>query len=115
MSELGVALVACASIDEARRLAHEAVAGKIAACASIIPWLESHYVWQGKPVVHQETCILFKLPEAGFDRLKSFVQKESSYEVPEILFWKVDASLDRFEEWVLSSCSVHQEHQASVK
>ncbi|MGC2246267.1 MAG: divalent cation tolerance protein CutA, partial [Terriglobales bacterium] len=43
MTDKRVVLTTCGSIEEARRIAHELVEQKLAACANIIPAVESIY------------------------------------------------------------------------
>jgi periplasmic divalent cation tolerance protein len=87
-------------IETARRIASELVKGSFAACANIIPSVESIYRWQGNMEQGNETLVLFKTTAA---RSASFQEKLKSlhpYEVPEIIFVPVTAGLPDYLRWV---------------
>lgn len=104
MSKLYLATLSCASLDEARRLAQGAIQNKIASCASILPWLESYYHWNEKMHAQQETKVLFKLPKKNKESLEKFILDQSSYDVPELLFFEVAHALKMYEQWALTAC-----------
>src|ERR1051326_7858476 len=72
--------------ETAQRIAMELVTEKLAACANILPQVESIYRWQGKIEHGDETLVFFKLSE---NRQSAFEEKLRSlhpYDVPEIIF-----------------------------
>src|SRR5437870_12325317 len=79
----------------ARRISNELVSANLAACANILPPIESIYRWKGKIEQGSETLVLFKLSE---DRQSPFQQKLRAlhpYEVPEIIFLPVTGEIGR--------------------
>jgi periplasmic divalent cation tolerance protein len=103
--KLVLALSTFPDADTGRRISTELVAGKFAACASILPSVESIYRWQGKIENGAETLVLFKLSE---ERQTAFQEKLRSlhpYEVPEILFVPVADGLPEYFRWVAESCA----------
>src|SRR5947209_9608882 len=79
--------------ETAQRIAKELVTEKFAACANILPQVESVYRWQGKIETANETLVFFKLSE---DRQSAFQEKLRSlhpYEVPEIIFLPISSGL----------------------
>lgn len=90
----------CGSLDEAREIARELVLKKMVACANIIPWVESIFLWDETLDVTQETKVIFKTTTDSFEKVKDFILERSKYEVPEILQLPVtDGNLD-YIEWV---------------
>ena len=90
--------------ETARRISNELVAGKLAACASILSNLESIYTWEGKIETANETLVFFKLRE---DRQAAFQEKLQSlhpYEVPEIIFIQLAGGLPDYLRWVADNC-----------
>ena len=90
-------------IETARRVARELVETKFAACANIIPAVESIYRWQGKVGQGNEALVLFKTTA---DRSAAFQEKLKSlhpYEVPEIIFVPLAAGLPEYLRWVVDS------------
>ena len=91
--------------ETAQRISHELVRGKLAACANILPTIDSIYRWQGKVEQGSETVVLFKLSE---DRQSAFQDKLRSlhpYAVPEIIFVAVADGLLEYLQWVGESCA----------
>jgi periplasmic divalent cation tolerance protein len=92
--------VACGSVDEARKIARALVAQRLAACAQIVPGLESVYRWQGKVETANEVLLLVKTTEACWDRLVTLVSALHAYEIPEILAVPVVRGLAEYCDWM---------------
>jgi len=91
--------------ETAREISNELVTKKLAACANILPGVESIYRWKEKIESGNETLVLFKLSE---DRQSAFQEKLRSlhpYEVPEIIFVPVSTGLPEYLRWVTESSS----------
>ena len=91
--------------ETAQRIANQLITEKFAACANILPSIESIYRWQEKVETGNETLVLFKLSD---DRKSAFQEKLSSlhpYEVPEIIFVPVTGGLPEYLGWVVENCS----------
>lgn len=92
--------------ETAQRIANQLVAEKFAACANILPPIESVYRWKGKIEQGDEVLVFFKLSE---DRQSAFQDKLRSlhpYEVPEIIFLPVTAGLPEYLRWIAESCDL---------
>ena len=90
--------------DTARRISHQLVAERLAACANLLPQLESIYRWKENIETGNETVVFFKVSE---DRHLAFQEKLRSlhpYELPEIIFLPVTAGLPDYLGWVAESC-----------
>ena len=88
----------------ARRISNELVGERLAACANILPGVESIYRWNNKVEAGNETLVLFKLSE---DRQSAFQDKLKSlhpYDVPEIIFVTIASGLPEYLHWVIASC-----------
>ena len=86
--------------ETAQRISSQLVTEKFAACANILPAIESIYRWQGKVETGNETLVFFKVSE---DRQSAFQEKLRSlhpYEVPEIIFVPVSGGLPEYLRWV---------------
>ena len=91
--------------ETARRISNQLVTEKVAACANILPGVESIYRWQEKIETANETPVFFKLSE---DRQAAFQEKLRSlhpYEVPEIVFVPVASGLPDYLRLVAESCA----------
>ena len=90
--------------ETAQRISNQLVTEKLAACANILPAIESVYRWKGNVENAHETLVLFKLRE---DRQSAFQEKMRSlhpYEVPEIIFVPVASGLPEYLRWIADSC-----------
>src|SRR5438874_13037755 len=90
--------------ETAQRVSNQVVTEKLAACANILPAVESIYRWKDKVETGNETLVIFKL---GEDRQSAFQEKVRSlhpYEVPEIIFFPVSNGLPEYLHWVAVSC-----------
>ena len=90
--------------EVAQRVANQLVTEKFAACANILPAVESIYRWKGKIESGNETLVFFKLSE---DRQSGFQKKLRSlhpYEVPEIIFVPITSGLPEYLRWVVENC-----------
>jgi periplasmic divalent cation tolerance protein len=91
--------------ETARGISNELVTKKLAACANILPGVESIYRWKEQIESGNETLVLFKLSE---DRQSAFQEKLRSlhpYEVPEIIFLPISSGLPEYLRWVTENCS----------
>src|SRR5215475_2786218 len=88
----------------ARRISNQLVSERFAACANILPAIESIYRWKEKIESGNETFVFFKVSE---DRQSAFQNKLRSlhpYDVPEIIFLPVAGGLDEYLRWVSENC-----------
>jgi periplasmic divalent cation tolerance protein len=91
--------------ETARRISSQLVTEKFAACANILPGVESIYRWKEKIETGNETLVFFKLSE---DRQSAFHEKLRSlhpYEVPEIIIVPITTGLPEYLRWVAESCT----------
>jgi len=90
--------------ETAREISNELVTKKLAACANILPGVESIYRWKEEIESGNETLVLFKLSE---DRQSAFQEQLRSlhpYEVPEIIFVPISSGLPEYLRWVTENC-----------
>src|SRR5437764_9239767 len=89
----------------ARRISYDLVSQRFAACANILPAVESIYRWKEKIESGNETLVFFKVSE---DRQSAFQDKLRSlhpYEVPEIVFVPISSGLPDYLRWVTENCA----------
>jgi len=90
--------------ETAREISNELVTKNLAACANILPGVESIYRWKEQIESGNETLVLFKLSE---DRQSAFQEQLRSlhpYEVPEIIFVPISSGLPEYLRWVTENC-----------
>jgi periplasmic divalent cation tolerance protein len=103
--EIVLAFSTFPDVETARRIARELVTGNFAACANVIPKIESIYRWQGKIEQGEETLVLFKTTAARFAAFQEKLKSLHPYEIPEIIFVPVTAGLPAYLRWVADNSS----------
>lgn len=93
----------CGSLDEARKVSRQLVESRLVACANIIPWIESVFMWNNQLETAQETKVIFKTREDLFGSVKNFITENGKYEVPEILQLSLSDGNESYLDWVLES------------
>jgi periplasmic divalent cation tolerance protein len=100
-------LLALSTFPEAQtahQISKELVQGNFAACANVLPAIESIYRWKGNIENGTETLVFFKL---SGNRQSAFQEKLRSlhpYEVPEIIFVPLAGGLPEYLRWVAENC-----------
>ena len=97
-----VILVAVGNQKEAVRIGKGMVNAKLAACANIIPRIQSIYRWKGKVVDAQETLLILKSTRLRYRALEKAIKAMHTYETPEIIALPVKEGLDQYIGWVRS-------------
>ncbi|MGK5595150.1 MAG: divalent-cation tolerance protein CutA [Parachlamydiaceae bacterium] len=88
------------SIDEARKISRYLVQERFVACAQIIPWIESIYMWNNQLETTQETKIILKTRKERFEEIKKIIMDNSSYQVPEIIFTSIEGGNAEYLNWI---------------
>lgn len=89
----------------ARRIGRELVEQRCAACANILPQIESIYWWEKKVENANETMILFKTTADRYGALETTLKQLHPYEVPEIIAFSVAQGLPDYLCWVGEHCT----------
>jgi len=95
-------LSSVAKKSDATRIAKALVGERLAACVSILPELESHYVWKAKVCVEKELLLLIKTMPRAYDRLESRLKELHPYECPEIVALPASKAFDPYRRWMES-------------
>jgi periplasmic divalent cation tolerance protein len=93
-------LVTAPDLKTARRLARVALQQHLAACANLIPGLESHYWWRGKLESGREVLLLFKTRASLLRKLERLILAEHPYDTPEFVVLPLTAGTERYLAWL---------------
>jgi periplasmic divalent cation tolerance protein len=96
-------LTTCASPGEASRLGRTLVEEHLAACATLIPAVQSIYHWQGQIESSTETLLLLKTAPEQLAALETRVHELHSYQTPEFLVLGVEGVSHAYLEWLQAS------------
>jgi periplasmic divalent cation tolerance protein len=102
--EVLVVLTTWPSVDKARAAARTFVEEKLAACANIVPGVESIYRWKGAVETSAEVLVVFKTTIARYQAFETRLLELHEYEVPEIVALRVNDGLPRYLRWVEGNC-----------
>lgn len=101
-----IALSTFPDATTARHIAAQLVTEKLAACANLIPNIESIYRWQGKIEKAPEVIVLFKTTATRCAAFQERLKSLHPYDVPEVICLQVEDGLPAYLDWVASSCSI---------
>jgi periplasmic divalent cation tolerance protein len=71
--------------EESENIGKTLVEEKLAACANIIPSIESIYLWKGEIEDDKESLLIVKTKAENIDKIIKRVKEIHSYETPAIL------------------------------
>jgi periplasmic divalent cation tolerance protein len=100
-----VVLVTVPNLPTARQLARGALRERFAACANLLPKIESHYWWQGKVESSAEVLILFKTAGRKLAPLEKFILAHHPYDTPEFVVVPITSGTKRYLAWLDVSVS----------
>lgn len=100
-----LALTTWPDADGARRLAHELLRQKLAACVNILPPMTSIYTWEGNETSGEEHQLLIKTRAECFEALQNAICKAHPYEVAEIIALPIVGGLPAYLQWINESTS----------
>lgn len=93
----------CGNLDEARKISRYLVQERLVACAQIIPWIESIFMWNNQQDTVQESKIIFKTRLEHYGQIKKVIEENCSYEVPEITYVHIDGGNESYLNWLNES------------
>jgi periplasmic divalent cation tolerance protein len=95
-----VILVTTVNQEEAVRIGKEMVNAKLAACANVIPGIQSIYRWNGKVVQEEEVLLILKTVKPRYRALEKAIKTMHTYEIPEIIALPVKEGFNQYIGWV---------------
>jgi|ERR1035437_1076198 periplasmic divalent cation tolerance protein len=98
-----IVLTTAANPDEAARLGRTLVEEQLAACATLLPAVQSIYRWQGQVESSTETLLLLKTGPEQLAALEARLHELHSYQTPEFLVLNVEAGSQAYLEWLQSA------------
>ena len=98
-----IVLTTTSSPEEADRLAHVLVEERLAACATLIPAVQSIYRWQGQVESSTETLLLLKTGLDQLPALEARLHELHSYDTPEFLVLPVESGSAPYLDWLQAS------------
>jgi periplasmic divalent cation tolerance protein len=98
-----IVLTTTANPEEAARLGRVLVEERLAACATLIPAVQSIYRWQSEIESATETLLLLKTGPEQLPALEARLHELHSYQTPEFLVLGVEAASQPYLDWLQAS------------
>ncbi len=102
-SSARIVLTTVASAEEAARLGGALVEERLAACATLLPAVQSIYRWKGEIESSAECLLLLKTAADKLPALEARLHELHSYETPEFLVLAVEAGSHPYLAWLDAS------------
>lgn len=98
--ELIVVVTSVGTEEQALDVAHALVRSRRAACVNIIPNVHSVYRWKGRVCDDGEMLLVIKTRASQFEAVRETIQRVNTYELPEVLGYRVDKASPGFAQWI---------------
>jgi periplasmic divalent cation tolerance protein len=103
MTDKIVVLTTCAAEADAERMARSLIAGRLAACVTVVPGARSFYRWKDGIESAGEFLLIVKTSRDLFGALQEEMEKLHPYEVPELIALPVVAGAENYLSWLQSN------------
>jgi len=101
--DLLVVVTSVGTEEQAIDIAHALIRNRQAACVNLMPNVHSIYRWKGRICDDGEFLLFIKTRAREFDAVRETIQKMNTYELPEVLSYRVDGSSPGFAAWIRKS------------
>ena len=98
--DLIVVVTSVGTEDQALDIAHALVRSHRAACVNLVPNVQSIYRWKGRVCHDAEFLLLIKTHAREFTAVRDTILKLNTYELPEVLAYRVDDASPAFAAWI---------------
>jgi periplasmic divalent cation tolerance protein len=98
--DLMVVVTSVGTEDQALDVAHALVRSRRAACVNIIPNVHSVYRWKGRVCDDGEMLLIIKTRAAHFESVRETIHRVNTYELPEVMGYRVDWASPGFASWI---------------
>ena len=99
-----IVLVTTPDLKTARILAKSLLENKLAACANLVPKIESHYWWQDKIESSAEVLMILKTRRTKIAALEALILDRHPYDTPEIVTVSLNSGTSKYLQWLSASC-----------
>ncbi|XP_015604975.1 uncharacterized protein LOC107272382 [Cephus cinctus] len=95
-----VAYVTVPTQEFAKKLAHDIVKSKLAACVNIIPQITSVYEWKNEINEDNELLLMIKTRTEVVPALTEFVKSKHPYDVCEVISLPIQNGNEQYLNWI---------------
>ena len=87
-------------VATAQKIAKAIVEERLAACANILPSMQSYYWWEGKVESAAEVVLIAKTRTECFETLRARIQSLHPYQCPCIIALPIELGHTAFLDWI---------------
>ena len=101
-TELLIVVTTFALLEDAKKMAHQLIEGRLAACVQIQEGVHSIYRWDGKICEGKEVLLSVKTMADKWIDISNFLKGHHPYDVPEVVACTPDKYEAHYGKWVES-------------
>ncbi len=113
--DLLVVVTSVGTEDQALDIANALVRNRQAACVNLLPNVHSIYRWKGRVCDDGEFLLFIKTRAREFEGVRETIQKMNTYELPEVLAYRVDDASPAFASWISKATERPKKHPRGKK
>ena len=101
-ANLLIIVTSFASLEDAKKMAHQLIQGQLAACVQIQQGVHSIYRWDGKICEEKEVLLSAKTIADKWIDISSFIKIHHPYDLPELIAHAPEKYEAHYGKWVES-------------
>ena len=99
-AELLIVVTTFASLDDAKKMAHQLLEGHLAACVQIQEGVHSIYSWEGKICEASEVLLSAKTIADKWVDVSNFIKNHHPYDLPEVIAYALEKYEALYGKWI---------------
>ena len=99
-TELLIVITTFASLEDAKKMAHQLIKGRLAACVQIQESVHSIYRWDGEICEGKEVLMSAKTIADKWIDISNFIKSHHPYDLPEVIAYAPNKYEAQYGKWV---------------
>ena len=99
-AELLIIVTSFASLEDAKKMAHQLLEGHLAACVQIQVGVHSIYRWEGNICEASEVLLSAKTVADKWVDISNFIKSHHPYDLPEVIAYALEKYEALYGKWV---------------
>ena len=100
MTDIRYLYITTKSLEEARKIAEQALKDRVVSCANIYPTVETMYWWQGQIQYSTEAVLILKTTQDMVAKATETVKRWHSYSTPCVLSIPIESGNEEYIQWL---------------